>query len=132
MRYVVRRVNPWSAAKVGVLVGIAHGLAAGVIFMSVNAALAPFLEYLGESVSPVGWPVILLFGVFGGSASAVLFAVGALFYNLASWLGASLVLDLTPEEPTPTSPSAKKADQEAPRGEFLGGEAFQEKLLDES
>ncbi len=129
MRYTVRRIGPWSAAKVGALVGIIHGLAFGIALASLSAALGPALAYLGEMMIQPTWPVVLLAGAMGGSAGAVMFAVGALIYNVMSWLGASFVVELRPEDAGTAPLGSKAAQTPSPRGELLGSPTFTRPIL---
>ncbi len=98
MRYVVRRVRPWSAAKIGALLGFVQGLILGTLIAASASAAMPYLAYIDEPVQPIGVAGIILIALLVASASAVAFAATALAYNLASWLGASLVVELDREE----------------------------------
>jgi hypothetical protein len=98
MRFVVRRVRPWSAAKIGALLGFIQGLIVGALIAASASAALPYLAYIDEPVQPIGLAGIVLIALLVASASAVAFTVTALLYNLVSWLGASLVVELDREE----------------------------------
>ena len=120
MRYVLRRINPWSAAKVGAMLGLVAGLVLGVVLYALGTVVASMLAYFGESVDPVAWPVVFLFSLLVGSAAAVGSAVLALLYNVMARLGAALELRLDEgDEVAPGSGRAKKPEADPLKGAFL-------------
>ncbi len=124
VRYRVTRVAPWSAAKVGAVVGLVNGLVVALVIRAVSSLAAPFLQQFGGDVHLFGWAavalVILLSGGFGGLA----FAAGAVLYNLASWSGAFIEVDVTNQ--TEGSPDEI---QPAARPKGLGDDAFSDRMF---
>jgi hypothetical protein len=129
MRCAVRRVDAWSAARVGALFGFMHGLLLGAALVGLRAVLEPLLQYFGPTTVQPWWPVVLLFGVFGGSAGAIALALGALLYNVVGWLGAPFVVEIEPREPQPGLQGSNAVRSDAARGELLRGAMFSDSML---
>jgi hypothetical protein len=98
MRWVLRRVSPWSAARVGAFLGMAAGIIIGIAFVSLTAAFAPVVSALGGEVEPAGWASLVLFSLLNGGVTGVLFAVCASLYNLLGRIGISFEFDVDPAE----------------------------------
>ena len=124
MRYVVHRISPWSAAKVGAVVGILHGVVVGLLVSAAGSVAAPYLAQLDQPVISVGWAAVALIGLFVASTTAIVCALAAVVYNLAGWLGAGLVVDLSDADKSAMREPAGKpaAGAESPEAAFLQGE----------
>lgn len=107
MRYTVRRVSPWSAVRIGAIIGIIQGLLVGALLMALAGAIAPYADV---SLQSAGWTAVLLMALFGGASWALLFVVGALVYNVAGWLGAALEVELEPRDEVQTIASKRRSD----------------------
>ncbi len=108
MRYTVRRVSPWSAVRIGAILGIIQGLLVGALVMALAGAIAPYADV---SLQSVGWTAVVLMALFGGASWALLFVVGALVYNVAGWLGAALEVELEPNEEIRTVVSKQQSEK---------------------
>ena len=95
MRYTVRRVSPWSAVRIGAIIGIIQGLLIGGLLAVVAGAIMPYADV---SLQSIGWTAVLLMALFGGASWALIFVVGAFVYNVAGWLGATLEVELEPRD----------------------------------
>ena len=92
--YAVRRVSPWSAARAGGLVGVGVGFIGGLVLMNVSSVLSPLLSVLDQPVVPLGWQSALLISLLSGGFLASICIFAALLYNLCSFLGASIIVEL--------------------------------------
>jgi hypothetical protein len=107
VRYVVSRISPWSGAKLGAVIGLVLGALLGVLIAAVYGSVAAELTYAGYDVGKVGWSGVALIALLGSMCFACAFPCIALLYNLASRIGAPLVVEIT-EEIAPKSDSSEE------------------------
>jgi hypothetical protein len=112
VRYIVSRISLWSSAKLGAVIGLVLGALLGVLIASVYGSVAAELTYAGYDVGTVGWSGVVLIALLGSMCFACAFPCIALLYNLASRIGAPLVVDLT-EVISPKSDSSKETLNES-------------------
>ena len=120
MRYVVRRISPWSAAKVGSVVGLLQGVVVGLLISAAGKAAAPYLAYADQPVASIGWAAASLTALFVAALTVVVFALAAVVYNAAAWLGAGVVVDLSEAGKSAVEPPAD--DERSAREPFLQDE----------
>jgi hypothetical protein len=108
MRYTVRRVSPWSAVRIGAIIGIFQGLLVGALLAAMAGAIMPYADVFLRSI---GWTAVLLMALFGGVSWALIFVVGALVYNVAGCLGAALEIELEPSDEIRTIVSTKQSEK---------------------
>ncbi len=125
MRYVIRRISPWSAAKVGAVAGLIFGAIAGLMFASIAGMVGPFISELGGSTAPAAWSIAILVALMGGAIGAIKLALLAVVYNVAAWIGAAIELDLDRHGEHRT----ETADH-GPAAEGLSDEIMDERLFD--
>lgn len=125
MRYVIRRISPWSAAKVGAVAGLIFGAIAGLMFASIAGMAGSLISELGGSAAPAAWAIAILVALMGGAVGAIKLALLAIVYNVAAWIGAAIELDLDRHDEIRT----ETADQ-GPAAKALSDEIMDERLFD--
>jgi hypothetical protein len=95
---VIRRIGPWSVARIYGALSAVMGLLAGVVFALIStagAAFAPAGEQEGIMGLMFGVGAVVVLPVFYGILGLIVGALGAVLYNLFAAAVGGIELDIS-------------------------------------